>query len=340
MKRTALSVVAAIAIVGATSVFAGAASAQTVRHSGSINLVGYSTPGLVYGTTSTSGTLEYAFAHTSAGAGVSFSNSFAASDAQAAAVINGQHADVVNFSYAVNMTSLVAHKLVAKNWFKNAYNGDVTRSVVAFGVRSGNPKNIHGWADLTKSGVGIVTPSAALSGSAKWNILGAYSYASKGGKKPKAGVAFLTNFKKNIIDEPSSGSKSVAAFLAGTGDVVIGYQDDLLLAAKANPGKITVITPAQSFLIENPLAATKAPASQNPGAAKAFVSFLYSKTAQSIWAQNYYWPVLRSVYKQYKSNWVTPKTIYTVKQLGGWNTANPKFFEVPNGIWTKIENGG
>ncbi len=323
--------------------FAAAANSSSalLHHSGSnLNIVGYSTPGPVYGSASTKGTLEYAFVKTSAGKGVNFSNSFAASDQQANAVVNGQPADVVNFSYAPNMTSLVTKKLVASGWYKNSYNGDITRSVVAFGVRPGNPKHIKGWADLVKAGISIVTPSTQLSGSARWNVLAAYAYASAGDKKASAGVAFLKKLKKNIAAEPTSGSKAVTAFLLGTGDVVIGYQDDLMAVAKANSSKIKVVTPAQSLLIENPVSVTMGSASQNPRLAKAFVSFLYSKTAQTIWAQNFYWPVLNSVYKHFRKSWVTPAKIYTTKQLGGWTKLDPKFFGTPNGIWTKIENGG
>src|SRR5579872_6174155 len=296
MKRTITSAAAALLMVAATALFASSASAHTARHANTtLDVVGYSTPGPVYGSQTTAGTLEYAFAHTKAGAGVTFNNSFAASDSQANAVVNGQAADIVNFSYDPNVALLANHGLVAKQWWKNAYNGDITRSAVAFGVRSGNPKGIHGWTDLVKTGVSIVTPSTALSGSAKWNILAAYAYASKGGKKPAAGQSYLTQLKKNVTDEPKSGSSAVAAFLKGTGDVVIGYEDDLMAAAKANVGKLTVVVPAQSLVIENPIAATLKPAAQNPSLAKAFLTFLYSKAAQTIWAQNFYWPVLPSV---------------------------------------------
>lgn len=345
MRQIVTYTLAVAATLGLSTAWAGTSAADSRynsarHHTGSLNMVGYSTPGPVYGSSSTPGTLEYAFARTKAGKGITFNNSFAASDSQANAVINGQPADVVNFSYAPNMTALASKKLVPGTWWKNKYNGDVTRSVVAFGVRPGNPRAVNGWAGLIKGHVQIVTPSTASSGSAKWNILGAYAYASAGGKHSSTGVKYLRNLKKNIVDEPASGSKAVAAFLAGTGDVVIGYQDDLLATAKANPGKIHVVTPAQSLLIENPIAVTLSPAQHNATSSKAFLNFLYGNAAQTIWARHYYWPVLPGVYRRYKNTWRRPKTVYAVKQFGGWAKLDHQFFGTPNGIWTKIENGG
>ena len=49
----------------------------------------------------------------------------------------------------------------------------MSSSVVVFGVREGNPKNIEDWDDLIKPGVEIVTPNPASSGAARWNALAA-----------------------------------------------------------------------------------------------------------------------------------------------------------------------
>ena len=72
------------------------------------------------------------------------------------------------------MTKLTDEGLVADDWKSGENKGILTQSVVAIVVRKGNPKDIKGWDDLTKSGVKIVTPNPGSSGSAKWNILAAY----------------------------------------------------------------------------------------------------------------------------------------------------------------------
>ena len=61
-------------------------------------------------------------------------------------------------------------------------------SVVVIAVRKGNPKHITGWDDLIKPGVKIVTPDPASSGSAKWNILAAYSHVLLEGGTAAAGA--------------------------------------------------------------------------------------------------------------------------------------------------------
>ena len=67
-------------------------------------------------------------------------------------------------------------------------------SVVVITVRKGNPKNITGWDDLIKPGIKIVTPDPASSGSAKWNILAAYTHVlAEGGTEAQA-QTYLKSF--------------------------------------------------------------------------------------------------------------------------------------------------
>lgn len=337
MRQTIVTTALVAGLLSSSIWIPTVASAHAPRHGGTLNIVGYSTPGPVFGNQSQKGSLEWAFAKTKAGKGVTFNNSFGPSDSQSQALAGGLEAEVVNFSYAPNIQSLVAKKLVPKSWDQNQYHGNITDSVVAFGVRPGNPKHLKSWHDLVKRGVQVVTPSAAASGSAKWNVLAAYGAQLKTGHSKKRAVKFLRRLHKNISVEPTSGSKALAAFLSGEGDVVIGYEDDIMAGAKANPGKIKLVVPRQSLLIENPLSWTLPPASHNAKLAKRFVRFLYSKKAQTIWGKNYYWPVVKKVAKKF--HFRKPRTLFNIRQVGGWPRLDHRFF-APNGIWTKIENGG
>jgi sulfate transport system substrate-binding protein len=93
------------------------------------------------------------------------------------------------------------------------------------------------------------------------------------------------------------------------------------------------VIPKQTILIETPVAAsTKAPA-----AAHNFVNWLFSPTAQTIWAQEGYRPVVASVAKQYASKFPTPPELFTIDSLGGWTQVNKKFFAASSGSITKIE---
>ena len=141
-------------------------------------LVAYSTPKDAYTK------IIPAFQKTAGGNGVSFSQSYGASGEQARAVLQGLPADVVELSLAPDVDALVKAHLVASSWNKNAYHGIVTRSVVVFIVRGGNPKHIRTWNDLLKSGVQVVTPNPFTSGGARWNVMAAYGGALRASTVP------------------------------------------------------------------------------------------------------------------------------------------------------------
>src|SRR5207249_2288125 len=115
----------------------------------------------------------------------SFTQSYAGSEVQAKAIIAGLPADVVDLSHEGDFSTLVDAGIVPKNWNKNSYHGFVSRSVVVFVVRNGNPKHIRTWDDLVKPGVDVVAANPFTSGGARWNVLAAYGAQLREGKKPK-----------------------------------------------------------------------------------------------------------------------------------------------------------
>src|SRR5215218_1019474 len=131
---------------------------------GTLDVVGYSTPEAVY-----TAALEPAFAESSKGSGVSFSNSFGASGDQSRAVVAGQPADVVHFSQAGDMERLIEEGgLVAPDWDKGKYKGIGQNSVVVIVTRAGNPEGIKSFDDLLSGDIDVITPNPFSSGSARW----------------------------------------------------------------------------------------------------------------------------------------------------------------------------
>ena len=149
--------------------------------------------------------------------------------------------------------------------------GLVSESVVVIAVRKGNPKKITGWDDLVKSGVKIVTPDPGSSGSAKWNILAAYSHVLARGGTDAEAEAYLKKFFANVVSKPDSGAKATQTFLNGTGDVLISYENEAI-AARQKGQSLDYIVPAESILIENPAAVTVTA----PQAAKDFLAYVES----------------------------------------------------------------
>jgi sulfate/thiosulfate transport system substrate-binding protein len=291
-----------------------------------LTLVAYSTPKEAYGQ------LITAFQKTKAGNGVSFSQSYAASGEQSRAVAAGLDADVVAFSLEPDITSLVQKKIVPTNWNKDKYKGMVTRSVVVFVVRDGNPKKLKTWNDLLRPGVQVITPNPFTSGGARWNVMAAYGGALRSGKTPKQAVDYLGKLWKHVVAQPTSAREGLQTFLAGRGDVFLAYENEALFAQqKGQP--VQFVIPKATILIENPIAVPST--SKHKTEANAFVKFLRTPPAQKIFAQNGYRPVVSSAARGF--NFPTRPQLFTIKYVGGWAKVEKKFFDPRTGIMVRFQ---
>jgi sulfate transport system substrate-binding protein len=325
VRISTIGVVLAVLVAAAVaSVTSNDASARP--SGGSISLVAYSTPRDAYAK------LIPAFTSTSAGQGTSFQQSYGASGEQARAVIAGLKADVVAFSLEPDMTSLVKAKLVAPTWKKNKWRGIVTRSVVVFVTRQGNPKHIRTWNDLVKPGVDLVVPNVQTSGGAKWDVIAAYGAQRKLGKSHAQAVKYLAKLYDHVVSQDKSAREALQTFLAGRGDVLLSYENEAIFAQKHDQ-PIDYVMPKSTIQIENPIAVVKT--SSNRTTANAFLRYLRTKPAQVIFAQNGYRPVLRSAAKGF--SFPFPPGVFSIQSLGGWAKVDKQFFDSRNGIVTKIQ---
>jgi sulfate transport system substrate-binding protein len=294
-----------------------------------LSLVAYSTPQVVYDA------VIPQFQKTRAGNGVTFRESFGASGDQSRAVESGLPADVVAFSLAPDMDRLVKAGLVASDWASTPTKGLVSRSVVSFIVRKGNPKNIHTWDDLLKPGVKVLTPNPFTSGAAKWNILAAYGAKSGGGENAQAGLAYLRRLiTQHVAVQDKSGREALQNFTSGTGDVLISYENEAITAQKKGQ-QVDYVIPDQTILIENPIAVVAK--SSHTTQAKAFLDFALSGAAQQKFADWGYRPVDQAVFDANKAKFPTPKGLFTIRDLGGWSKVNDQFFDPDKGSVAKIE---
>ncbi|MBO0732385.1 MAG: sulfate ABC transporter substrate-binding protein [Acidimicrobiaceae bacterium] len=330
---SALALCGILALSGGLAACGGSSdTANASASSGSkaqLALVAYSTPKHAYDA------LTAAFAKTSAGNGVSFTSSFGPSGAQSRAVASGQPADVVAFSTEPDISRLVKAGLVSSNWDANTYKGIVSDSLVVFVVRKGNPKHITGWNDLTKPGISVVTPNPSTSGSARWNIMAAYGAQLKEGKSPSQALAYVkTLLTKHVSVEDPSGSTAMSTFTGGKGDVLLSYESEAISAEKSGEN-VQYIIPKQTILIQTPDAVVRK--SSHAKQAQAFVNWLWTPAAQTIWAQKGYRPVVPSVLDKFKSKFPTPPQLFTIDSLGGWTQVKKRFFDPSTGLITKIQ---
>jgi len=293
----------------------------------SLSLVAYSIPTNVYPK------LFSAYQATPQGQGVKFTSSFAASEVQSKAVAAGLPADVVNFSISTDMDRLVQANIVDKSWSANPYHGIVSRSVVVFVLRNGNPKHLRTWDDLVKPGVQVVFPNPFSSGGARWDVMAAYGAMLREKKTPKQAQAYLAQLFQHNVSQDTSARNALNTFLSGKGDVLLDYESDAKLAQ--SQGKpVYYLIPKATLQIETPLAAVNG---NNRAAAQQFVDWLYTPAAQTIWAQNGFRSVVPSVEKNFLAQFPPRPQLFTIKYVGGWDKVNTQFFDPTNGIVAKIE---
>jgi sulfate/thiosulfate-binding protein len=273
------------------------------------------------------------------GEGVEFRTSYGASGDQSRAVESGLEADYVHFSVASDVTRLVDAGLVADTWDDGPTKGIVSSSVVVFAVREGNPEGIETWDDLIQPGIEIVTPNPASSGAARWNALAAWGQVIESGGTEADAEAYLTSFFNNVVALPNSGRDATTAFLGGTGDVLMAYENEAILAHQ-NGEEFDYLIPETTMLIENPGAVL---IDANPKAAQ-WLDFVLSEDGQRQFALKGFRPVIDGVEvdevegaNDLTDPFPEPTSLLTVEDdFGSWGELSDKFFDEESGLVTQI----
>ena len=325
----ALAVAAGLAVSACTS----GGGSEVSGESTTLHIVGFAVP------EAANKAIAAEWVKTPAGKGVKFETSYGASGDQSRAVVSGLKADYVHFSVSSDVTRLVDAGLVAPDWNKGANKGIVSSSVVVLAVRPGNPKNIKGWADLIKPGVGIVTPNPASSGAARWNALAAWGHIAANGGTDAQATDYVTKLFANVVALPNSGRDATTSFLSGTGDVLLAYENEAILATQ-NGEDLDWVVPDTTILIENPGAVLK---DANPKASQ-WLDFVLSKDGQRQFALKGFRPIIDGVDTSgvegaldQNDPFPAPKTLLTVTDdFESWSALSKKFFDEKEGIIVKI----
>jgi sulfate/thiosulfate transport system substrate-binding protein len=289
-----------------------------------LTLVAYSTPREVYEE------LIPKFQATDDGKGVKFEQSYGASGEQSRAVEAGLGADVVAFSLAPDVDRLVDAGLVADNWADDEFDGMVSRSVVALAVRKGNPKHIEGWDDLVRDDVDVITPNPFTSGGARWNVMAAYGAQLEQGRSKEEALDYLGKLFHNVSVQDKSARESLQTFLGGKGDVLIAYENEAITAQQKGED-IDYVVPAETILIENPIAVT----TDGGPTAEAFVDFARSEEAQKVFGEKGYRSIRDDLVDE--KTYPTPSSLFTIAKLGGWPDVQERFFDRESGLMADIQ---
>ncbi|MFM2197146.1 MAG: hypothetical protein RLZZ505_578 [Verrucomicrobiota bacterium] len=275
------------------------------------------------------------------GVKVEIEQSHGGSGKQARSVIDGLKADVVTLALAGDID--VIHKeadLLPKNWqSKLADNSSPYTSTIVLVVRKGNPKGINDWGDLTKPGIGVITPNPKTSGGARWNYLAAWAWAAKeyGGDETKI-LDYITRLFKNVpvLDTGARGSTTTFA-QREIGDVFLSWENEAYLIEKEFPGKTEIIYPSISILAEPPVAVVEKNAAKNGTAevAKAYLDFLYTDKAQELAGKHFYRPRNAEIGKRFVDKLPELPLVTIDADFGGWEKAQKTHFD-DGGTFDKI----
>jgi sulfate/thiosulfate transport system substrate-binding protein len=299
-------------------------SAEAAGGGAELTLVAYSTPREVYEQ------LIPAFRKTSEGERVTFQQSYGSSGEQSRAVENGLPASVVAFSLEPDVTRLVEAGLVDAGWKDGAHKGMVSRSVVVFAVRKGNPKNIRSWDDLVRDDVEVINPNPFTSGGARWNVMAAYGAQLEQGKSESEAIDYLGRLFRRISVQDKSAREALQTFAGGKGDVLLAYENEAITAHQKGE-ELDYVIPDQTILIENPIAVT----SDAPAQARAFVDFLRTPESQRVFAEKGYRSILDGEVDE--ETYPSPKTLFTIADFGGWDEVQPRYFDREDGIVAEIQ---
>jgi len=114
--------------------------------------------------------------------------------------------------------------------------------------------------------------------------------------------------------------------------VLLAYENEAIFAQQHGED-IDYVTPDQTILIENPVAVTKN--AKNPEAAKAFLTFIRSTEAQTIFAKNGYRPVIDGIKEA--ADFPTPPALFDITKFGGWDDVMAKFFDPEGSVMKTVE---
>lgn len=276
---------------------------------------------------------------------VHVSMSYGGSELQARSVAEGLGADVVTLALAADIDVIAQQgKLLPLNWqTRLPDDSSPYTSTIVFLVRKGNPKGIRDWSDLIRPGVSVITPNPKTSGGARWNFLAAWAWALKqpGGNETSA-KGYLHDLFRHVPVLDTSARAATTTFVQhGLGDVLIGWENEALLAIREKPEEgLTIVYPSVSILAEPPVAVVDQYALQHGQRplATAYLQYLYSKEGQEIIARNFYRPRDPQVATEFAKQY--PKIdLATIGEFGGWGSVQQKFF-ADGGMFDQIYSRG
>ena len=250
---------------------------------------------------------------------------------QARAVIDGLEASVVTLALAADIDTIAKKGLIKPDWqTRLPQNSCPYTSTIVFLVRKGNPKKIHGWSDLVRSGVQVITPNPKTSGGARWNYLAAWGQALKApGGSDATALAYVKELFKHVPVLDTGARGATTTFVQRQiGDVLLAWENEALLAIdEIGKGGFEIVVPPLSILAEPPVAVVDSVVDRRGvrEPAEAYLTHLYDADSQAIIAKHHLRPRNAEVLAQNATKFPTLEMM-TIADFGGWSAAQAKHF--------------
>jgi sulfate/thiosulfate transport system substrate-binding protein len=267
---------------------------------------------------------------TESGEIVTIKQSHGGSGSQARAVIDGLEADVVTLALEQDVDAIRQRGLIDAGWKERLPFGSAPySSTIVLLVRGGNPKQIHGWDDLTRDGVSVITPNPKTGGGARLNYLAAWAHGlRKFAGNEQATRDFVARIYQNVAVLDSGARGAAMTFVErGIGDVLIAWENEAQLTLETKPAaEFEIVVPSVTLLAEPTVAVVNAFAKTHgtEATARAYLEYLYSPEGQAI-IEKHHFRARRPAAKPLGAEAPEPALV-TVAELGGWEALQPKHF--------------
>ena len=258
------------------------------------------------------------------GENVEFISAFASSGTITNQVILGAPAEVVILSLESDAYRLVDAGVVpGPDWRSLPHAGAMNTTPFIILTWAGNPLGIRDFEDLARPGVELVHPDPQTSGGAQWAILAEYGSRLRETGDPEQAYERLLGIWKNVIAQASSARAARTQFENGFGDALVTYEQEALRDQLLGRLSSEIVYPSSTILSEHTVVVVSGniPAGDE-ALIEAFVDFLWSRTAQSIFT-DYGFRSMDPAINAAVPYLVDIADSFTAADLGGWLTAGP-----------------
>ena len=266
------------------------------------------------------------------GQSVDVIQSHGGSGKQALEISNGLPADVATLALEYDIDAIQNSGLIDNGWI-NEYPDDSApyTSTIVFLVRKGNPKNIHDWDDLTKDGVGVITPNPKTSGGACWNYMAAWAYANEKYNGNEIEMkAFIKKLYKNVLVLDSGARGATTTFVENKkGDVLVAWENEAITIQNSYAGEYEIINPSVSILAQPSVAIVddNADANGTQEVSRQYLEYLCSDEAQRLIGTYGYRPADAEILKEYADKFDLTIDLWSIDDFGGWDNAYETYFD-------------